>query len=98
RPRLPSFPTRRSSDLRAEAEQAIMIGADIVKKLHAEGCGMIGTGEMGIGNTTPSAAILTVLAGVSLEESVGKGTGIDDDTLAHRSEEHTSELQSRENL
>ena len=50
----------------------------------AEGYDLVGTGEMGIGNTTSSAAILAVLAGLPVEETVGRGTGVDDDRLQHK--------------
>jgi nicotinate-nucleotide--dimethylbenzimidazole phosphoribosyltransferase len=50
----------------------------------AEGYDIVGTGEMGIGNTTPSAAILSVLAGLPVEEAAGRGTGVDDERLRHK--------------
>lgn len=69
-----------------EALQAIVTGAHIVKQLSQQGYGLIGTGEMGIGNTTPSSAMLAVYTGISLEQAVGKGTGIDTSQLAHKRE------------
>jgi nicotinate-nucleotide--dimethylbenzimidazole phosphoribosyltransferase len=50
----------------------------------AEGYDLVGTGEMGIGNTTSSAAILAVFTGLPVEEVVGRGTGIDDERLHHK--------------
>src|SRR6266850_3953799 len=50
----------------------------------ADGYDIVGTGEMGIGNTTSSAAILAVLAGLPVEEAVGRGTGVDDERLLHK--------------
>jgi nicotinate-nucleotide--dimethylbenzimidazole phosphoribosyltransferase len=50
----------------------------------AAGYDLVGTGDMGIGNTTPSAAILAVLAGLPAEEVVGRGTGVDDERLKHK--------------
>jgi nicotinate-nucleotide--dimethylbenzimidazole phosphoribosyltransferase len=50
----------------------------------ADGYDIIGTGEMGIGNTTSSAAILAAVTGAPAEEVVGRGTGIDDDRLRHK--------------
>jgi nicotinate-nucleotide--dimethylbenzimidazole phosphoribosyltransferase len=47
---------------------------------------MLGTGDMGIGNTTPSAAIGTVCTGIALEEMVGRGTGVDDQGLLKKQE------------
>jgi nicotinate-nucleotide--dimethylbenzimidazole phosphoribosyltransferase len=50
----------------------------------AHGYDIVGTGEMGIGNTTSSAAILAVLAGLPVEEAVGRGTGVNDERLLHK--------------
>ena len=47
---------------------------------------MLVTGDMGIGNTTPSAAVIGALTGRSAAEVVGRGTGIDDQTLARKTE------------
>lgn len=63
---------------REEAIRAIMVGVEVVNEQVARGVRLIATGEMGIGNTTASAAITTVLTGLSPEESVGRGTGIND--------------------
>jgi nicotinate-nucleotide--dimethylbenzimidazole phosphoribosyltransferase len=62
-----------------EAVRSIETGMDL-----ACGYDLIGTGEMGIGNTTSSAAILSVLAGVPVEEAAGRGTGVDDERLRHK--------------
>jgi nicotinate-nucleotide--dimethylbenzimidazole phosphoribosyltransferase len=69
---------------REEAVLAIQIGYDLVTELAANGTRVFATGEMGIGNTTPSAAILIALAGLSPEQAVGRGTGIDDARLLHK--------------
>jgi nicotinate-nucleotide--dimethylbenzimidazole phosphoribosyltransferase len=69
---------------REEAVLAISIGYDLVSELAAQGTRVFATGEMGIGNTTPSAAILIALAGLSPEQAVGRGTGIDDARLLHK--------------
>lgn len=61
-----------------EAEQAIQVGIDVVQMERAKGLDMVATGEMGIGNTTPSAAIVAILTGKPVPEVVGRGTGIDD--------------------
>ena len=66
---------------RSEALQAIAAGIEIVDGLVRDGCRLFATGEMGIGNTTPSAALLAVLGGTSVEEAVGRGTGISDEKL-----------------
>ncbi len=72
---------------REEAIRAIEEGAEVViEAISKEGYNLIGTGDMGIGNTTPSAAILAVLSGKSPEEVAGRGTGIDDVTLKRKIE------------
>ena len=48
---------------RAEAEQSVMVGVELATEAAREGIGLIGTGDMGIGNTTPSAAITAVMTG-----------------------------------
>lgn len=69
---------------RQEAVEAIEQGIRLVGELTAEGYDTFVTGEMGIGNTTPSAAILAALGHIAVEEAVGRGTGIDDERLAHK--------------
>src|SRR5438270_843001 len=50
----------------------------------ADGYDIIGTGEMGIGNTTSSAAILAAVTETPAEEVVGLGTGVDDERMHHK--------------
>lgn len=66
---------------RDEAVSAIMTGAEIAGEAIAAGASIIATGEMGIGNTSASSAIISVLGCLPLETVVGRGTGIDDDGL-----------------
>ena len=68
---------------REEAERAVLGGMDIVAEL-AEQTDIFATGDMGIGNTTPSAAICAVLAGVPVIEVTGRGTGITPAALQHK--------------
>jgi nicotinate-nucleotide--dimethylbenzimidazole phosphoribosyltransferase len=63
---------------REQAEQAILAGAEIVSGLIDEGLDILATGDMGIGNTTPSAAIAAALTGQPVGEIAGRGTGVDD--------------------
>ncbi|OAS16957.1 nicotinate-nucleotide--dimethylbenzimidazole phosphoribosyltransferase [Paenibacillus oryzisoli] len=67
-----------------ETTQAILAGSEIVDDLVAKGYRLFATGEMGIGNTTASAAIVCALTGVDAELAVGRGTGIDDATWLHK--------------
>jgi nicotinate-nucleotide--dimethylbenzimidazole phosphoribosyltransferase len=67
---------------REQALQSIERGAAIARTLAADGIRMLGTGDMGIGNTTPSTAIAAVATGRKVVELTGRGTGIDDKGLA----------------
>lgn len=67
-----------------EAERAVLAGIEIVNDMAQQGVTLFATGEMGIGNTTPSSAILCALSGLSPEEAVGRGTGIDDARMKHK--------------
>jgi nicotinate-nucleotide--dimethylbenzimidazole phosphoribosyltransferase len=71
---------------REETLAAMQVGYELALELAKDGVGLFATGEMGIGNTTPSAAMLAVFAGVSPEAVVGRGTGIDDARLKHKRE------------
>ena len=60
-----------------QAETALAVGMEIAADLAGEGMHLIGTGEMGIGNTTASSAITAALTGAPVTEVVGRGTGVD---------------------
>jgi len=66
---------------RDEALQALMTGIELAKNMARDGYDMLGTGEMGIGNTTPSSALFAVMAGLHPREVTGRGTGVDDGAL-----------------
>lgn len=66
---------------REQAESAILAGFELASEQVAKGAQMIGTGDMGIANTTPSAAIGVALTGNSVEAMVGRGTGVSDEGL-----------------
>ena len=68
----------------AQAEQALHVGIELATEAAHEGIGLIGTGEMGIGNTTASSAIAAVMTGRPVAEVTGRGTGIDDAGHAHK--------------
>ena len=70
---------------RDEALRAVEAGIEIVDDLLRQGpLDMLGTGDMGIGNTTPSTAIIAALAGQPVAQLAGRGTGIDDDGLKRK--------------
>ena len=75
-----------------EAQAALDIGAQVATDLVAGGARCLVTGEMGIGNTTPSAALIAALTGRPPAEVTGRGTGIDDAMLARKLEVITSAL------
>ncbi len=63
---------------RQDAEKSILTGFQLATNLFHQGIELLGTGDMGIANTTPSAAIGSVITGISPENMVGRGTGVDD--------------------
>ena len=69
---------------REQAVAAIEVGIDVAEQLVADGAGCLLTGDMGIANTTASAALVAALLGLPAEEVTGRGTGIDDAALAHK--------------
>ncbi len=66
---------------REQAEAAIQAGIEVVTAEIEKGLDIVGTGDMGIGNTTPSAAIASVLTGKPASKIAGRGTGVDDEGL-----------------
>jgi nicotinate-nucleotide--dimethylbenzimidazole phosphoribosyltransferase len=69
---------------REQAMQAVLAGVEVVEDEIGRGLDIVGTGDMGIGNTTPSAAIAAALSGRPPTEFAGRGTGIDDGGLARK--------------
>jgi len=67
-----------------DARKALLAGADIIAAELDAGLDILGTGDMGIGNTTPSAALAAAFTGVAPAEIAGRGTGVDDDGLARK--------------
>lgn len=69
---------------REEAEKCIEVGITLANEFADKGYNLFGTGEMGIGNTTPSSAIIAALTGKSAKEVTGRGTGINDEALENK--------------
>lgn len=67
-----------------EAVRAIETGMEIVGQLVEEGYNLLGTGEMGIGNTTTSSAILMSFTGCSADHAVGKGAGLTEEAYRNK--------------
>ena len=65
-------------------EKALRLGMDLVRELKESGYDIIATGEMGIGNTTPTAALLAYFMGASAEEAVGYGAGLSEEGLRRK--------------
>jgi nicotinate-nucleotide--dimethylbenzimidazole phosphoribosyltransferase len=70
----------------ADAEKALETGMEIVAGIHASGCNCIGFGEMGIANSSSAALIMSYVTGISVEECVGRGTGVSDTQLDQKKE------------
>ncbi|MFH1242940.1 MAG: nicotinate-nucleotide--dimethylbenzimidazole phosphoribosyltransferase [Pseudomonadota bacterium] len=67
-----------------EAEDAINVGIEMAAKASLEGTYMVATGEMGIGNTTPSSALLAVLLPADVIQVTDKGTGLDEEGVGRK--------------
>ena len=67
-----------------QAVRAIETGIELVGSELAKGLDIVGTGDMGIGNTTSSSAICAAMTGEPLAGVTGRGTGISDEQLAHK--------------
>ena len=69
--------TRTAAMTRDQAEQAVLVGLEVAAREVAQGLDVLGVGEMGIGNTTPAAALTAVFTGAPPERVAGRGTGLD---------------------
>ena len=67
-----------------ECLAAVKTGMDLVRDCASGGTGLIATGEMGIGNTTTSTALLCALTGISPQEVTGRGAGLSDEGLRRK--------------
>jgi len=67
-----------------QAVKAIETGIEIVSGEADKGLDIVGTGDMGIGNTTASSAIFAAISGKTVEEVTGRGTGLSDEQLTHK--------------
>lgn len=65
-------------------ERALALGRSLVWVLKAQGYDILLTGEMGIGNTTPTSALFSAYLGLPVEETVGRGAGLSDEGLARK--------------
>jgi len=69
---------------REQARAALTVGVELAESAICEGIDIIGTGDMGIGNTTPSAAITSVMTGLPVAAVTGRGTGVDEEAFQRK--------------
>lgn len=81
-----------------QAGKAIIIGIEEAELAISEGATLLGTGDMGIANTTPSAALYSVFLGLKPEQVAGRGTGIDDKRLKHKIRIIGQAIEANKNL
>jgi nicotinate-nucleotide--dimethylbenzimidazole phosphoribosyltransferase len=70
----------------AETTRALEVGIEVARDLARDGATLIGIGEMGIANSTSAAAILAAITRISPSAMVGRGTGLDDAGIRHKTE------------
>jgi nicotinate-nucleotide--dimethylbenzimidazole phosphoribosyltransferase len=80
---------------REEAEKAIAVGYERAERMIHQGIKCLILGEMGIGNTTASSAILAVLSGQDIQTLVGRGTGIAPEKMMHKQDVITRGIEAR---
>lgn len=69
-----------------EALKAIETGIEMAEAVHEAGFSIMGAGEMGIGNTTTSASLLSAITGKTADETAGRGGGVNDEGFARKKE------------
>lgn len=68
----------------AEMDLCLERGAEVVSRVHAQGCNVVSFGEMGIANTSSSSVWMHFFTGLSLSQCVGAGSGLDSDGVRHK--------------
>ena len=71
---------------KAEFDQAMKVGSEMVDDCIAEGCQILSIGEMGIANTSPSSIWMHLFGNIPLEDCIGAGAGLDTLGIRHKSE------------
>ncbi|MDP4203691.1 MAG: nicotinate-nucleotide--dimethylbenzimidazole phosphoribosyltransferase [Bacteroidota bacterium] len=66
--------------------QAFNNGRDIVRRFAKEGSNVVGFGEMGIGNTTPASALMSIICNLPVDECVGPGAGLNSEGVRHKAD------------
>lgn len=70
----------------ARAELCLAKGEEVVAEIAENGCNVIGFGEMGIGNTSSAAVLMSLICDIPLADCIGRGTGLDDQQLIRKQE------------
>ncbi|SEC89646.1 nicotinate-nucleotide-dimethylbenzimidazole phosphoribosyltransferase [Nocardioides exalbidus] len=78
---------------REEVEASLALGATVAGELVDDGAQLLMTGDLGIGNTTPAAALVAAVLGLPADEVTGRGTGIDDDGWVRKRDVIATALQ-----
>ncbi len=78
---------------REQAREAIEVGLSIAGELVADGHDCLVTGDMGIANTTPAAALIAAFTGAPAISVTGRGTGVDEEMLSHKTKVVTEALK-----
>ncbi|MES2811405.1 MAG: nicotinate-nucleotide--dimethylbenzimidazole phosphoribosyltransferase [Bacteroidota bacterium] len=71
---------------RSQMELCFEKGSGIIAEIAKKGSNCIGFGEMGIGNTSTASVLMSIITGISIEECVGKGTGVNEEKLKFKSQ------------
>ena len=69
-----------------QADLCLVKGAEVVAAIADQGCNVIGFGEMGIGNTSSAAVLMSLICQIPLSECIGRGTGLNDIQLVKKQE------------
>ncbi|KIO78058.1 nicotinate-nucleotide--dimethylbenzimidazole phosphoribosyltransferase [Pedobacter lusitanus] len=70
----------------AQMERCLTKGEAVVAEIEAKGCNVIGFGEMGIGNTSSAAVLMSLLCNLPMADCIGRGTGLNDQQLLRKQE------------
>ncbi|MBU0478856.1 nicotinate-nucleotide--dimethylbenzimidazole phosphoribosyltransferase [bacterium] len=76
--------TKGTAMTREEAVKSIENGIEVFMERKKHGIDILGTGDMGIGNTTPSSAVIAAFSGIEVEKVTGRGTGISDEAFENK--------------
>lgn len=79
-----------------ECLQALNNGRNIIAEIHAKGSNVVGFGEMGIGNTSPASALMSIICNIPIEKCVGPGSGLDKKGVEHKTTILRSAIEKHE--